>query len=50
MGGKYSVIGRQLDDSAWMFVWYGDSVAKFIINSIYALNHYEVCQIGIHGY
>lgn len=49
MGGKYSVIARQLSDMAWQYDWYGNSLLKFIIKSIYALTHYEVVDLGKHG-
>ena len=50
MGGKYSVIARQLDDLAWTYDWYGNSLIKFIAKSIYALIKYEVVEVGKHGY
>lgn len=50
MGDKYSVIARNLDDIVWQYGWYGHSLIKFISKSIYALTHYEVVQIGKHGY
>lgn len=46
MGGKYSIIARNLDDLAWQYGWYGNSFIKFICKSVYALAHYEVVQIG----
>ena len=46
MGGKYSIIARNLDDLAWQYGWYGNSFSKFICKSVYALAHYEVVQIG----
>ena len=50
MGGKYSVIAKDLEDFAWQYSWYGNSFLKFIAKSIYAFTHYEVCKIGKHGY
>ena len=50
MGGKYSVIARQLDDMAWQYDWYGNSLIVFIAKAIYALSKYEVVDIGKHGY
>lgn len=50
MGGKYSIIARNLDDLAWQYDWYGNSLIMFISKSVYALTHYEVVQIGKHGY
>ena len=50
MGGKYSIIARNLDDLAWQYNWYGNSFIIFISKSVYALTHYEVVQIGKHGY
>ena len=50
MGGKYSVIARQLDDMAWQYDWYGNSFIVFIAKAIYALTKYEVVDIGKHGY
>lgn len=49
MGGKYSVIAKQLNDFAWEYSWYGKSLIKFIAKSIYALVKYEVVDIGKHG-
>lgn len=49
MGGKYSIMARQLEDFDWEYDWYGNSLFKFICKSVYALTHYEVVQIGKHG-
>ena len=50
MGGKYSVIARQLESFAWEYDWYGNSLIKFMAKSIYALIKYEVVEMGKHGY
>ena len=50
MGGKYSIIARNLNDLVWQYDWYGNSVIKFICKSVYTLIHYEVVQIDKHGY
>lgn len=49
MGGKYSVLARQLTDVAWEYSWYGDSLMAFILKSIYALCKFEVMEVGKHG-
>lgn len=50
MGGKYSVIARQLDDMAWQYDWCGNSFIVFVVEAVYALMKYEVVDIGKHGY
>lgn len=49
MGGKYSVIARDISDFAWEYDWYGNSLIVFIAKSIYALAKYEVVDMGKHG-
>lgn len=49
MGGKYSITARQLEDFAWKYDWYGNSLIKFIAKAIYAFAKYEVVDIGKHG-
>lgn len=49
MGGKYSIMARQLEDFGWEYDWYGNSFIKFICKSVYALTRYEVVQMGKHG-
>ena len=50
MGGKYSVMARNLDGLYWEYSWHGDTFIVFIAKAIYALSKYEVVDIGKHGY
>lgn len=50
MGGKYSVMARNLDGLYWEYSWYGDALIAFIVKAIYTLTKYEVVDIGKHGY
>ena len=50
MGGKYSVMARNLDGLYWEYSWYGDALIVFITKAIYAFTKYEVVNIGKHGY
>ena len=50
MGGKYSVMARNLDGLYWEYSWYGDALIVFITKAIYAFTKYEVVDIGKHGY
>lgn len=49
MGGRYSVISRNVDDAVWDYDLYTNSFLKFIIASVKCFMKYEVVQLGKHG-
>lgn len=48
MGGKYSVIGKKLDDDEWLYVFYTDSLVMFIAASIKCFIEYDIVMLGKH--
>lgn len=49
MSGKYSVIGKKLDDDEWLYVLYTDRLVMFIAASIKCFIEYDIVMLGKHG-
>lgn len=48
MGGKYSVIARNIGDYVWVYSLSTNIFIKFILASIKCLIKYDVVQLGKH--
>ena len=48
MGGKYSVIARNIDDDLCLRCLYTNSFIKFIYTSIKCFIKYDIVQLGKH--
>ena len=49
MGGRWSVLARNLDDDSWAVMDYNQNLLGFIFKGIHCLIKYDVVELGKHG-
>lgn len=50
MGGKYSIIAKNVDSFYWEYSDYGiKNIFMLFIKSIYCFSRFEIVEIGKHG-